>query len=370
VIVSARGPADGKKSAFVSGVAPEAKLVPLRVGNSPVHFSMRRVRKAIEYATQMRFHVLSMSLGGPFPSRHLEEAIREARRNGVILIAAAGNYIPFKPVIWPARYPEVVAVAACNVARQPWDGSSRGASVDITAPGESVWRALVNTDVPEGDERRYPVERSDGTSYATAHVAGVCALWLAHHGPEALRAQYGEYLSDAFRYVIADTARPSDDLDPEAFGHGIIDADAVLRRPLPSRQQVVSRVSNAPRAARATRAARRRAMPGASGAAPALDAIAALLPHLEHDDVLAGLASLFATDAPGLRDHLAEVGDELALRFASDPGLRRQFSSHCGASERVSGAKAAAAKMRSAVFADLRGRVRRDTSKRLAGRLG
>jgi len=28
----------------------------------------------------------------------------------LVLIAAAGNYIPFKPVIWPARYPEVVAV--------------------------------------------------------------------------------------------------------------------------------------------------------------------------------------------------------------------------------------------------------------------
>lgn len=375
VLVSKRGPADAKSLEFVSGVAPEATLVPLRVGNSPVHFSMRRVRKAIEYATRMGFHVLSMSLGGPFSNRHLEDAIREARRNGLVLIAAAGNYIPFKPVIWPARYPDVVAVAACNVDRKAWDGSSRGESVDITAPGESVWRALVNTDVPEGSKDRYRVERSEGTSYATAHVAGVCALWLAHHGPDVLRAHYGEYLSDAFRYVIADTAQPSEDLDPETFGGGIIDADATLRRPLPSKRDVVNWVAGDGRAARAARAKRAGAGRGASAPSgtsnteQALDAIAALLPHLERDEVFDGLASLFDTNASGVRKHLAEVGDELALRMASDPGLRRQFSSRCRASGRVRGAKATTAKLRSAGFAEMRGRVRRDTSKRLAERL-
>jgi hypothetical protein len=237
----------------------------------------------------------------------------------------------------------------------------------------------VDTDLPPGNARRNRVERSEGTSYATAHVAGVCALWLAHHGVGALRARYDEYLSDAFRYVIANTAQTSEDLDPEEFGRGIIDADAALRRPLPSRLVVVSWVAGVERAARAMRAASRRGASGPASSPQALDAIAALLPHLERDEILGGLASLFATDASGVRKHLADVGDELALRFASDPGLRRQFSSRCRASERVSGAKAAAGKvaavkvagvkLRNAGFAELRGRVRRDTSKRLGGRL-
>jgi thermitase len=358
VIVSTRGPAEGGADAgYVSGVAPAATLVPLRVGNSPVHFSMRRVRKAVEYATTMGFDVLSMSLGGPFPSRHLHAAIQEARRNGVILIVAAGNYIPFKPVLWPARYPEVVAVAACNADAKPWCGSSRGETIDITAPGESVWRALVDPDEPPA--RRDKVERSAGTSYAAANVAGVCALWLAHHGREALWNKYDEYLADAFRYVLARTAQKSEHLGEDDFGPGIVDADAALRAPLPSRERVVQWVSG-------LRARRGR---GRSSAEQALSTFAALFPHLDATALRQGLEGVLDTDAAGVRRQLREVGDELAFRFAVDPSLSRQFSARCNQSGLVRARTAKASAWRRATFADLRGRLQRDASEALSALL-
>src|SRR6185295_19750333 len=99
---------------------------------------MRNLRDAIDHAVASKCHVISISLGG-LPSDSLHDAIRRAEDAGVIVLAAAGNYV--RLVVWPARYPEVVAVAACNFEGRAWSGSSRGDAVDITGPGEDVYRA-------------------------------------------------------------------------------------------------------------------------------------------------------------------------------------------------------------------------------------
>jgi len=76
--------------------------------------------------------------------------------------------------------------AACNNAREPWEGSSRGKAVAVTAPGENVWVAQpgdaggLGTDVGPGS----------GTSFAVATVAGMAALWLAYHGRDNLLSRY------------------------------------------------------------------------------------------------------------------------------------------------------------------------------------
>lgn len=354
VIVSAEGRANSPNgNTFVSGIAPEATLIPLRVSNSVVHFSMRRVRKAIEYAVQEGLQVLSMSLGGPFPSRRLHRTIKEAERAGVILIAAAGNNIPFRPVIWPARYPEVIAVAACNVDEKPWSGSSRGEKIDATAPGESVWRALV--DESATGAARFRVERSSGTSYATATVAGVCALWLSYHGWRPLYQKYGARLTDAFRHMIDQNSRQSDDLPADDFGPGIVDAEAILRAPLPSKQAL----SGSSRGRRA-----RRAKAATAHESP-LAIIEALHPHLTPDQIRYGLEALFDTDSRGLTDKVRELGDELAFQFARDARFSRQFSANCRKSGPV---RARGARVRSwdaAAFGGLRGHLQRMGSRRL-----
>ena len=124
-----------------------------------------------------------MSLGGPLPSFALHDAIEDATNAGLILVAAAGNQWPF--VVFPARYDEVIAVAASNCADQRWVSSASGSDVDITAPGESVWRAETKS------TGTFDVSRSSGTSYAAAQVAGAAALWLAHHGRSTLVGRYG-----------------------------------------------------------------------------------------------------------------------------------------------------------------------------------
>ena len=185
-IVSPVG-SEGKYSSggWVTGVAPGAEIIPLRTAYSVVLWSSINLARAIEYATNEGAHVISISMGGLWSWR-LRRAVRFAQSRGVIICAAAGNYAPF--VTWPGAYDEVIACAASNARGGAWKSSCRGRAVDVTAPGESVWRATVSKN---GKSLTYDVTRSSGTSFATTITAGVAAMWLSHHGRDSLIARYG-----------------------------------------------------------------------------------------------------------------------------------------------------------------------------------
>jgi serine protease len=313
VIVSDRGP---QHVDHVSGVAWGARFVPFRVSRSVIHLSMRNVTKAIHGAVDSGCRVISMSLGG-IGWWFLHDAVRRAVDEGVIVIAAAGNGYPFVPfVVWPAAYDEVIAVAASNVERRPWSGSCRGSAVDITAPGESVWRA----DATAGSSTA--VGRSSGTSYATAHVAGVAAMWLAYHGGwQSLADRYGKRgVPQVFKEILAGYGFSTvAGWDTSRFGPGILDAEAVLLAPLPAA---------AP--ARGMRAARATAIGGARQGD--LISIAHLFPELSRAAARSGLIALLRVDDDRLDERLLEVGPELAFHLATDRVLARAFA-EAGASE-------------------------------------
>src|SRR3954471_17917002 len=119
------------------GVAPGAKILPLRVSTSVIHLSFQNVCKALVEAMDNQAHVISMSFGGPFGSELLNSLTRKALDQGIIVVAAAGNNAP--TVVFPGRIPGVLACAASNAVGAPWRFSGLGGEVAITAPGELVW---------------------------------------------------------------------------------------------------------------------------------------------------------------------------------------------------------------------------------------
>lgn len=237
VIVSPRGrQLSGDSTRGVSGVAPGARLIPLRVANGVVQFDQTQLAAAIHHAAgddrsrvKQRVDVISISLGGP-PSRALKDAVTLAERRGVLVLAAAGNQV--KTVVWPARYDNVIAVAASNVDGKPWTGSSAGSAVDITAPGESVWVASPKAGNPDPLDC---LQMGSGTSYAVATTAGIAALWMSRHSGEpafqALRASGRQ--TEAFRRILRDNFRSVSDWQTGSFGPGIVDAVKVLNAPVP-----------------------------------------------------------------------------------------------------------------------------------------
>ncbi|MBI1944635.1 MAG: S8 family serine peptidase [Deltaproteobacteria bacterium] len=237
--------ADGRAqrpTGFVSGTAPAAALVPLRVKESVIHFSFTNLVKALTFATVRGHHVVSMSLGGLVGSDALKEAVNHAVAKGTILVAAAGNVLPW--VIYPAAYPATLCLGACNAQRAMWKDSATGSRVDVSAPGEDVWAARARR---VRGVTTYQVGPASGTSLSTATTAGIAALWLAHHGVDRMRRTFGADLAGVFRVLLQDTAQVPADWDTGRWGAGIVDAAALLRASLDD-VEGLKRRARAPRA--------------------------------------------------------------------------------------------------------------------------
>lgn len=211
------------------GVAPGARIVPLRVSSTVIHLSFQNVSDAFVEAIKRRAHVITMSLGGPVAFRQLFDRVAQALDEGIIVVSAAGNKLP--GVVFPARLPGVVACAASNSVRRPWRWSGLGDEVVITAPGELVWH-----DGAENGGTIAPPGQGDGTSYATAHMAGLAALWLSYHGRDALIQDacggQKKLLPFLFRLCLKASAARTDFLD-FGYGFGLARARALLAAPLP-----------------------------------------------------------------------------------------------------------------------------------------
>lgn len=214
----------------VSGVAPGATLVPIRCVDHVMLSSGTALAAAIDHARKKNCHIITMSLGGPLEFQDLRRAIQRAVDAGMIVLAAAGNCV--KIVVYPAWDPNVIAVAATNSGDGAWKGTSVGAKIDIAAPGEDVYVARRKTAT---DPIHDLVEPGQGTSFAVATVAGVAALWLAHHKPAAVQAEAAKRamsVQDLFRAALRQTARTPADWSAGWMGAGIADAEALLALPL------------------------------------------------------------------------------------------------------------------------------------------
>jgi serine protease len=214
-----------RPAGLMTGVAPAAKLVPIRCIDDVKVFNQSPVAAAIAYAQEQGCQVISMSLGG-VPSRALYAAVSAAVQGNVIVVAAAGNCVT--TVVWPARYDEVIAVAGCNYKELPWKGSCQGPTVDITAPGEHVWCAAASADPAAQDG----IKAGQGTSYAVAMVAGAAALWLGAHGHGevvAEAARRGCTVQVLFRAALQASARRPHAWDTGQFGRGILDVEALVK---------------------------------------------------------------------------------------------------------------------------------------------
>ncbi|MDH4049421.1 MAG: S8/S53 family peptidase [Gammaproteobacteria bacterium] len=224
-VIASRGDDDTTEPpGGVFGIAPRAKVIPIRALKSVVHFLDSDVARAVDYARAQSCDVVSMSLGGA-GFFGLKKAIRKAvEDNDKIVVAAAGNCVG--RVVAPAKYGTTIAAAASNWNDVPWKGSSKGRAVTVTAPGEGIWVARRE----RGSTDTHKVDNSNGTSYATAAIAGAAADWIAFHGKERLNAAKGQHsLTALFRFVLQDAVNTPDGWDTGRYGPGILDVEKLLQ---------------------------------------------------------------------------------------------------------------------------------------------
>lgn len=242
VIASGEGPdqpslPDGQ---FVTGIAPAAQVFPVRMTTSVVLLLPNKLIEALHTVIDLNnVDVINISLGMPYGWPALQAAVQEAIRLGMVVVAASGNYWP--TVVYPAAFPEVLAVAACGPDLSPWLGSSPGAAVDVLAPGRAVQRA--NSKLNSAGDPVYEVTPGTGTTFGAANCTGLAALWVAKHGGrrQLVKHYKGEAhrVQQAYHFLIRKTAQPLPGGAPEGmYGVGIPDAEELLRADLPSTEEL------------------------------------------------------------------------------------------------------------------------------------
>ncbi|MFJ3984723.1 type VII secretion-associated serine protease mycosin [Streptomyces fungicidicus] len=207
----------------VMGIAPEAKILPVRVileDGDPSRAKARSTRgnalaEGIRWATDHGADVINLSLGDDSASAHPEpgedQAIQYALRKGVTVVASAGNGgEKGDHVSYPAAYPGVIAATAVDRygTRAPF--STRRWYATVSAPG-------VDVIIADPDHKYY---EGWGTSAAAAFVSGAAALVRAAH-PDLTPAQVKRLLEDTARNA------PADGRD-DSRGFGLVDPAAAI----------------------------------------------------------------------------------------------------------------------------------------------
>ena len=161
--------------------------------------------RGIDWAVKNGAEILNLSFAGS-KDRLLQDALRNAERDGVILVAAAGNEGADTPVAYPAAYETVIAVTATDEDDGLYHFANRGEHVELAAPGVDIL-------VAAGADG-YGLQT--GTSMATAYISGSIALMLGRE-PDLDTQDIKDRLARS-AFDLGPSGR-----DPE-FGHGRLDA--------------------------------------------------------------------------------------------------------------------------------------------------
>jgi type VII secretion-associated serine protease mycosin len=222
-IIAAHGHGPGSEDG-VMGIAPEVKILPVRVileGTDKAREKARNSRgnalaQGIRWAADQGADVINLSLGDDSESAHPEAAedaaVQYALAKGSVVVASAGNGgEKGDHISYPAAYPGVIAVTAVDRFGTHAAFSTRRWYATVSAPGVDIVMA-------DPDQKYY---QGWGTSAASAFVSGAVALVRAAH-PGLTPAQIKKLLADSAR------SGPKGGRD-DAKGYGIIDPAAAIK---------------------------------------------------------------------------------------------------------------------------------------------
>ncbi len=158
------------------GMAPSARVVPVRVLDCNGSGYLSDVIAGIDWMIARHVAgtpaVANLSLGAPFVSPAMNDAVSRAVADGISVVVAAGNSSTDACGFSPASAPSAITVAATTASDLRASYSNYGACVDIFAPGSSILSADITA--PNA------LVSLSGTSMASPHVAGAAAVLLSN----------------------------------------------------------------------------------------------------------------------------------------------------------------------------------------------
>jgi subtilisin family serine protease len=200
------------------GLAPAAKILPVRVITGSGFGEADNVAAGIQYAITQHVQVINMSLYVSPTDANLATAVQDAENAGIVVVAASGNQSSTS-VDYPAAYAGIVAVSAVDQSGKVASFSNSGSQVALAAPGVNV---------PTEDETG-ATGTADGTSASTAYVSATVAL---------IRAAHPTWTSGQVIRDLISTADPASGMTAgqhsNQYGYGIVDPLKALQASAPS----------------------------------------------------------------------------------------------------------------------------------------
>ena len=213
----------------VAGMAPLARLLPLKVLGADGSGTSVGISDAIRWAADHGARVLNLSLGGGGRSAAMANAVAYARSRGCVVVCAAGNG-GGRGVSYPAAYAGALAVSSVGPKGRLAPYSSYGPEVRIAAPGGDKSQSeeggvLQETVDPASGKSVY--RWFQGTSMAAPHVAGAAALLesVGVTNPAAVERLLAASARAPGAYGDAEVGA-----DSERYGAGLLDVSGALRQ--------------------------------------------------------------------------------------------------------------------------------------------
>ncbi|WP_312847855.1 type VII secretion-associated serine protease mycosin [Streptomyces sp. WAC06614] len=208
-----KGPGGGD-GAF--GLAPGAKILPIRVPNEGNRDGMPSWVAAIRYAADSEAKILNISLGQTEKEPQLQAAVKYAIDKGKLVFASVGNSGSGQNLLeYPAGTPGVIGVAAIDQQANATTESQHGPQVDLAAPGVDIVTACTG---------KTGLCKAHGTSDATALASASAALiWSAH--PDWTNNQ-------VLRVLLNTAGKPRDGVGRNDYiGYGVVRPRIALTNP-------------------------------------------------------------------------------------------------------------------------------------------
>ncbi len=215
----------------IVGIAPQVKIMPLKILNSQGLGNTLVLAQAINYAVENGADVINLSLVGKTLGEPLETAIKNAYNKGVMIVAASGNEeslgvdldaVPHYPVCDIGGVNRVLGVAALDQYKKMAEFSNYGAScIDISAPGVDFY-STTYYDPSLTDFQEYYQGGWNGTSVAAPIVAATAAL---------IKSQFPDLRPYDIYHIIIASAQDISQINPSDYrdlGAGLIDVGAAL----------------------------------------------------------------------------------------------------------------------------------------------
>jgi len=208
----------------IAGIAPDARILPVRILDASGDGSESDLALGIRYAVDQGVRVINLSLGGNSQTAALQAALQYAAERSVLVVAAAGNGGPTSDTTYPAGNDLTLAVTAIDQTSNAASFTQRGDYIDLAAPGVSICSTVrsdiavnVKTTCAGADS---PYNLKSGTSMAAAFVSGLAALMFSAR-PTLTAVQAREVLIA----TATDLGEPGRDT---TFGAGLINAYEVF----------------------------------------------------------------------------------------------------------------------------------------------